>query len=245
MLHDVVVSPPNGQRAENIIIFFHGYGSSGASMAQHVGNLLRDELPQTKIFFPSGPITIGQDREGNTYHSWFPVDDMLDNPDNDTSAQRARMAVPQIQAYIDDVLKREGISEDRVIIAGFSQGASMAFYAGLLRDTEVAGVYSLSGGALDRLTDPVSKPPVALLAGAHENQGYSGHPMARATCDLLRDMNFKTDCIVLENQGHSITPESMRLLGQMTRFLTPDAPRPPQADVQKANKNQQHKPPHL
>ncbi|HEX2753159.1 MAG TPA: hypothetical protein VHP34_08690 [Alphaproteobacteria bacterium] len=242
MLHDVVVNPPSG-RAENIIIFFHGYGSSGASMAQHVGNLLAPHLPDTKIYCPNGLIKIGEDRDGNTYHSWFPVEDMLDNPDNDKSAARVRMAMPDIQAYIDDVLKREGISEDRVIIAGFSQGASTAFYAGLLRDTPVAGVYSLSGGALDRLTDPQSKPPVALLAGAHENQGYSGHPMARATYDLLKDMGFKTDVVVLENQGHSITPESMRLLGQMTRYLTPDTPRPPAGAAIKAQQKQSLKPP--
>ena len=242
MLHDVVVNPPSG-RTENIIIFFHGYGSSGPSMAQHVGNLLAPHLPDTKIFCPNGPITIGKDHDGNTYHSWFPVEDMLDNPDNDTSAARVRMAMPEVQAYIDDVLKREGISEDRVIIAGFSQGASTAFYAGLLRDTPVAGVYSLSGGALDRLTDPQSKPPVALLAGEHENQGYSGHPMARATYDLLKDMGFKTDVVVLPNQGHSITPESMRLLGQMTRYLTPDAPRPPITDAPKTPQKQPPKPP--
>jgi|GEM_PF-1171144 len=226
MLHDVVVNPPSGC-AENIIIFFHGYGSGGAAMAQHVGNLLAPHLPDTKIYCPNGPIKIGEDRDGRTYHSWFPVEDMLDDPDNDKAAARLRMAMPEIQSYIDDVLKREGIGEDRVIIAGFSQGASAAFYAGLLREMPVAGVYSLSGGALDRLTDPQSKPPVALLAGEHENQGYSGHPMARAAYGLLKDMGFKADAVVLENQGHAITPESMRLLGQMTRYLTPDTPRPP------------------
>lgn len=242
MLHDVVVNPPSG-RAENIIIFFHGYGSSGAAMAQHVGGLLAPHLPETKIYCPDGPIKIGEDRAGRTYHSWFPVEDMLDNPDADTAAARMRMAVPQIQAYIDDVLEREGISADRVIIAGFSQGATAAFYAGLLRDTPVAGVYSLSGGALDRLTDPQSRPPVALLAGAQEHQQYSGYPIARATYDLLQDMGFKTDVVVLENQGHAITPESMRLLGQMTRHLTPHTPRPPAAEAQKTQQKQANKPP--
>lgn len=242
MLHDVVVNPPSG-RTENIIIFFHGYGSSGAAMAQHVGNLLAPHLPDTKIFCPDAPIKIGEDRDGNTYHSWFPVEDMLDNPDNDTSAARVRMAMPDIHAYIDDVLKREAISNDRVIIAGFSQGASTAFYAALLRDTPVAGVYSLSGGALDRLTDPQSRPPVALLAGEHENQGYSGHPMARATHDLLKDMGFKTEAVVLPNQGHSISPESMRLLGQMTRYLTPDTPRLPAPQTEKTLQKQSPPPP--
>lgn len=242
MLHDVVVNPPSG-RTENIIIFFHGYGSSGASMAQHVGTLLAPHLPDTKIFCPNAPIKIGEDRDGNTYHSWFPVEDMLDNPDNDTAAARVRSVMPDVQSYIDSVLKRENISEDRVIIAGFSQGASTAFYAGLLRDTPVAGVYSLSGGALDRLTDPQSRPPVALLAGEQENQGYSGHPMARATHDLLKDMGFKTDVVVLPGQGHSITPESMRLLGQMTRYLTPDAPRPPATEAPKTQQKQPPKPP--
>lgn len=243
MLRDTVVNPPSGQRPEQIIIFFHGYGSSGASMANHVGNLLSSELPNTRIYCPDGPTKLGEDKHGNTYHSWFQVDDMLDNPDCDIVAQRARQASPAVQKYIDDVIKREGITEDRVIIAGFSQGGTMAFYAGLLRETEVAGVYSLSGGALDRLGTPTSKPPVALLAGENENQGYSGHPMAKAAHAQLDQQGFRTDCIVLPNQGHSITPESMRLLGQLTRFLTPDTPRPPVSAPVQNKQNQRIKPP--
>jgi phospholipase/carboxylesterase len=236
MLSDVVVDPPNGQRPEQVIIFFHGYGSSGASMAQHVGNLLAPHLQSAKLYCPDGPILLGTDSEGRSYHSWFDVSDVLDNPDCDVVAPRARSAALAAQQYIDDVIRREGISEDRVIIAGFSQGGTMAFYSGLLRTTEVGGVYCLSGGALDRLTDPVSKPPVGLLAGGQEHQDYSGYPMAERTRAQLDAQGFRVDCAVLGGQGHDISPESVKLLAQLTHFLTPKEPRPP-VQPEKENKN--------
>lgn len=242
MFSDVVVDPPNGQRPEQVIIFFHGYGSSGASMAQHVGNLLAPYLQSAKLYCPDGPILLGTDSEGRSYHSWFDVSDVLDNPDCDVVAPRARSAALAAQEYIDDVIRREGISEDRVIIAGFSQGGTMAFYSGLLRATEVGGVYCLSGGALDRLADPVSRPPVGLLAGEHEHQGYSGYPMAEKTRAQLDAQGFRVDCAVLRGQGHDISPESVKLLAQLTHFLTPKEPRP-SAHPERDNKNKHLRPP--
>lgn len=242
MYSETVVEPPSGQRPEQVIIFFHGYGSSGASMARHVGGLLAPHLQTAKLYCPDGPELLGTDQDGNRYHSWFDVSDVLDNPDSDTVAPRARQAALAAQSYIDDVIRREGISEDRVIIAGFSQGGTMAFYSGLLRASEVAGVYCLSGGALDRLTDPVSKPPVGLLAGEREHQDYSGYPMAEKTRAQLDAQGFRVDCAVLGGQGHDISPESVKLLAQLTHFLTPKEPRPP-AQPEKENKNKGLKPP--
>ncbi|HCS23333.1 MAG TPA: hypothetical protein PLW48_04675 [Alphaproteobacteria bacterium] len=243
MYSESISDPPNGQRAEQVIIFFHGYGSSGESMAQHVGGLLAPHLQTARLYCPDGPIVLGTDSEGKTYHSWFDVSDVLDNPDCDKVAPRAHQAALDAQKYIDDVVRREGISEDRLIIAGFSQGGTMAFYSGLLRTSEVAGVYSLSGGALDRLTQPVSKPPVGLLAGERENQDYSGFPMAQKTRAQLDAQGFRVDCAVLGGQGHEITPEAVKLLAQLTHFLTPKEPRP--SAPENGNKNKGFRPPTL
>lgn len=242
MYSERIVDPPNGQLPQQVIIFFHGYGSSGESMAQHVGGLLAPHLQTARIYCPNGSILLGQDQDGNRYHSWFDVSDVLDNPDCDVVAPRAHQEALDAQKYIDDVLRREGISEDRLIIAGFSQGGTMAFYSALLRTSEVAGVYCLSGGALDRLTQPVSKPPVGLLAGEREHQDYSGYPMAQKTRAQLDAQGFRVDCAVLPGQGHDISPEAVKLLAHLTHFLTPKEPRGAPS-LEKANKNSGLKPP--
>jgi phospholipase/carboxylesterase len=223
MLKDFSVGPENGGKPEYLVIFFHGYGSNGGLMAQHVGNLLGPLLPEAKIRCPDAPIII-HDKDGLTLRSWFEIRDLTDGdrvPDDYSEvARRATAAAQEMNDYVDKVIAEEGISRDRVIIAGFSQGGTMAFYTGLLRGEQVGGVYALSGGALDLLGNPASMPPVGLVAGALELQDYSGAPQAQKTQAMLDRAGFFTDCAIIAGQKHDISPKSMELLAVFTRAAT-------------------------
>jgi predicted esterase len=223
MLSDHSVDPKSGEKPEYLVIFFHGYGSNGELMAQHVGNLLGPLLPEARIRCPDGPIDIYKGEDGTVLKSWFELRDLIDGdkaPDTAEVAKRATVAAKETNDYINEVLAEEGIPDNRVIIAGFSQGGTMAFYTALLRDKEVAGVYSLSGGALDQLQNPVSKPPVGLVAGGNEEQDYSGKPHALKTHKVLDAAGFRTDCVIIDGQGHDISWKSMELLSVFARAVT-------------------------
>lgn len=226
MLTDHSVDPQNGKPPEYLVIFFHGYGSNGELMAQHVGKLLGPLLPEAKIRCPDGPIEFYTMPDGKPGCSWFELRDLFDGdnlPDNRAEiGRRARAAAGDMNDYIDKVLAEEGIAPDRVIIAGFSQGGTMAYYTALLRDAPVAGVYALSGGALDQLGEPVSKPPVGLVAGAQEAQDYSGAPHQRKMQAELDTAGFNVDCVIIPDQGHDISWKSMELLSVFTRAVTSD-----------------------
>lgn len=226
MLKDYSVDAKSGEKPEYLVIFFHGYGSGGQQMADYVGGLLGEKLPEAKLRFPEGPIELHRDDEGHSYHSWFDIQDMVGDgkrPDPDKIGPRAAQAAEDINAYIDKVIAEEGVSPDKVILAGFSQGATMAYYAGLLRDDPVAGVYSLSGGALDRLADPKSKPPVGLVAGGEEHSDYSGNIHAQKVVKELDEAGFLTQCVLVPGKKHEISPESMDLLAAFTRIVTKPA----------------------
>lgn len=217
----------NGKKPEYLVIYFHGLGSNGDLMERYVGDLLGPMLPEAKMRFPDAPIVIGTDDRGMQYRSWFDVDEWVKRdvaPDQKEVAIRATAAAKEMNEYIDRVIKEEGISRERVIIAGFSQGGTMAFYTGLLRDTPVAGVYALSGGAMDKLENPVSKPPVGLVVGADETGGdYSGPPQTLSARKKLDDMGFFVDSFVVPNQRHETSPKAMELLSVFTRTVTSDA----------------------
>jgi phospholipase/carboxylesterase len=226
MLTDHSVDPKNGKPPEYLVIFFHGYGSNGALMAEHVGGLLGPFLPEAKIRCPDGPIEFYKMPDGKSGCSWFELRDLFDGDnlpeDRREIARRATTAAKEMNDYIDRVVAEEGLPEDRVIIAGFSQGGTMAFYTGLLRDSKVAGVYALSGGALDLLENPASRPPVGLVAGEREQQDYSGAPHALKVRDALDKAGFNVDCVIIPDQGHNISWKSMELLSVFTRAVTSD-----------------------
>jgi predicted esterase len=231
MLTDHSVEPQNGKPPEFLVIFFHGYGSNGELMAHHVGGLLGPLLPEAKIRCPDGPIEFYKMPDGKSGCSWFEIRDLTDGnrvpDDRGEVAKRAAAAAQEMNDYIDRAIAEDGIPENRVIIAGFSQGGTMAFYTALLRDSKVAGVYSLSGGALDQLGQPVSMPPVGLVAGEREQQDYSGAPHALKVRKALDAAGFNVDCVIIPDQGHDISWKSMELLSVFTRAVARGVPPEP------------------
>ncbi len=223
MINDYTRPPDSGEKADVIVIFFHGYGSSADLMRQYVGDMLGPMLPNAQLRFPDGPIQMGWNN-----HSWFDVQDVLSNPDHHankaTVAPRAAEAAKAMNDYVSRVMAEEGVSEKQIVLAGFSQGGTMAYYTGLLRDEAVGGVYALSGGALENLQQPKSKPAVELVAGGLEQQDYSGAPQADKAAQLLQAMGFAADSYIIEGQEHKITPKAMDLLAAFTKAATKQKP---------------------
>lgn len=228
MINDYIREPHSGKKPEYVVVYFHGYSSSGSLMEQYAGDLLGPLLPEARLRFADAPVQMGWDN-----HSWFELRDIVnqdlrDDVLHDIVSERAAKTAKEVNEYIDRVMKEEGFSEDRIILAGFSQGGTMAFYTGMMRDKPVAGVFSLSGGALDHVPDIRSKPPVMLAAGAQEQQDYSGEPHAKKTCAFLKAQKISAECRILPDQEHKITLKSMELLRDFARKMVSKSPAPQQ-----------------
>lgn len=223
MIRDHSIGPSTGRKAECLVIFFHGYGSSGELMADYAGRQLAQMLPEAKLRFADGPIPVGRDQGGHELHSWFDVQDILDRPTGDAVAPRAKNAIRDINDYIDAVAREEGLSPDRIVLAGFSQGATMAFYAGSARDRAVAGIFSVSGGALDRIDPPKTTPPLVLVAGELEHSAYSGNIHAAHARGELEKKGFKPDFALIPGKYHDLSRESLELLARFVRGVASPA----------------------
>lgn len=223
-IHDKIIdrSTTNGG---GTLIFFHGYGANGQEMADYVGANIQGQLPNVKLRFPDGllptPFNPAQ-------RSWFHIQDMLDDKehrgipfDGNIAAPRALAVMPDIHAYIDRVLEEDKIEPSRLIIAGFSQGAQIAFYSGLQRTEEVGGVLSISGPAIDQVQSIGSNPPIMLLAGADEHSHFSGRQCAEKTHGLLLENGFTSELYLTPNNGHNICQNSLRAL---TAFVKRNLP---------------------
>jgi len=249
MLKDCSIPPKNGGAPKYVVIFLHGLGSNGQLMKDHAGGMLSLMIPDAKIYFPDGPDAVNADPGAQPYRSWFevvhkPQGHSLTEEDSKAISGHALKAVPQMNAYIDQVLKQEGITEDRLILAGFSQGASMAYYAALNRDKPVAAVYSLSGGALHWIVDQAkSKPPVLLSAGGNEHSDYSGNRHATRVHPILEKAGFETECILIPGKEHEISHESMELLARLAHIVMNRTPKPVANTNEPQAPKQAHRPP--
>jgi phospholipase/carboxylesterase len=223
MLDAIIKDPENGAAVTNHVIFLHGYGSGGKQMSEHVGNTLGPLLPHTKFHFLNAPDHLGDDDQGYSYYSWFPIDGIESEPDENKqqliASQFAQQRAYLINDYIDHLIHSENTGDQSIVLLGFSQGASMAYYAGLMRDKAIAGVFSLSGGALKNLDHIQSKPSVFLSAGDQEHQPYSGVPQQIDTYKKLKNIGFDVTAYILPNQGHDISLKARHLMASFTKTV--------------------------
>ena len=134
-----IETTPNPQAA---VIWLHGLGADGNDFASIVPQLdLIGCLPIRFIFpsAPSMPVTING---GYVMPAWYDIAAPdLTNRQDVNGIQKSALA---IAALIEQEMNR-GISSNKIVLEGFSQGCAMALYTGLNFPHPLAGIMALSG----------------------------------------------------------------------------------------------------
>lgn len=165
--HITVETGPNPTAA---VIWLHGLGADGHDFEPIVPQLgLPDNLAVRFVFphAPSIPVTMNG---GYIMPAWYDIKqtDLGIEHDRDgimASARDIQMLIEQQQLH--------GIQADRIILAGFSQGAAMSLQVGLRHSDQLAGIMALSGYLLlpdemDQLTEAGLNTPIFMAHGIHD-----------------------------------------------------------------------------
>jgi len=186
------------------VIWLHGLGADGHDFESIVPQLgLPTELAVRFVFphAPSIPVSLNS---GYIMPAWYDI------KQNDLGIEHDRGGILQSAASIQMLIEQEqmrGIPTQRIILAGFSQGAAMALHIGLRQADKLAGIMALSGYLLlptetDAWHDNAKETPIFMAHGVHdpvvtytlgessyrklENQGYTvqwhSYPMEHSVC---------------------------------------------------------------
>ena len=138
---DIVLLPKDCEY-EYVLIWLHGFGSSPKEYLDDfygAGNI--DKVPdKTKIILPCAP-NISIERLNNEKHnSWYGYPKEGGHNMDDVSKNGKSI----IKIINEEANKLKG-RYNRIIVGGFSQGASMAFYIGLTYMNLIGGIVVCSG----------------------------------------------------------------------------------------------------
>ena len=214
-IHSASSLPPaSGRAPRQIVLLLHGYGSNGAdliSLAPH----WRHALPDALFLAPNAPERCPG--MASAYQWWD-----LSTYTPAALAAGAVRAAPALHAYIDAQLEEHKLGEDRLAIAGFSQGTMLALHVGPRRERRIAGILGYSGAltgatALDH--DPITRPPVLLVHGSADAVvPVSATHQAKAT---LQRHGFEVETHISPGLGHNVDQTGLRLGADfLTRVLT-------------------------
>ena len=211
-----LVLPASGAAPKAMVIFLHGYGSNGEDLIS-LAPYWQSALPQVAFIAPNAPQPCPGSPSG---YQWWGLASFT--PESRIAG--VRQAAPVLDAFIDDMLARYGLTEDRLALVGFSQGTMMALQVGLRRKRQLAGIVGYSGmlaAAPDPATETFTKPPVLLVHGdADPVIPATALPQAQAA---LQAVGVEVATHVSRGLGHSIDQAGLQLGGEFLQRVLPTA----------------------
>jgi phospholipase/carboxylesterase len=123
------------------VIWLHGLGADAHDFEPVVPILNLGPDRPMRFIFPNAPVQPVTINGGMSMRSWYDILGLEAGSREDVAGVRA-IAGP-IAALLDREQQR-GLSADRILLAGFSQGGAMALYTGLRYPSPLAGILALS-----------------------------------------------------------------------------------------------------
>lgn len=139
-LLDCVIVPAK-ENHKATVIWLHGLGADGHDFEAIVPQLQLPEELGIKFVFPHAPImpvTINND---------YPMRAWYDIRNADLSQREDEAGVRQSANFIEELIDAEisdGIANDKIILAGFSQGGAVTLHLATRLDKRLAGIIALS-----------------------------------------------------------------------------------------------------
>lgn len=192
-------------KATSLMVFLHGYGADGDDL-MGLASQMADYFPDTVFIAPDAPQTCAGNAAG---FQWFSVP-QVDGASEEDAVEGMMQSAKDLDAYLDQVMADEGVSPDKCVLFGFSQGTMMALQVAPRRAAPLAAVAGFSGSLMlpDALRDEVvSRPPVMLL---HGDKDEVVPPEALSKAEFALDtLGFEVYAFVMENAGHGIASDGL------------------------------------
>jgi len=146
------------------IIWLHGLGADGHDFEPVVDQLEVENLPPLRFIFPHAPLRAVTINGGMRMRAWYDITSIdFDQRREDEAGVRASSS--QLTALMARENAR-GVDDERIVLAGFSQGGAIALHCGLRHPRRLAGILALS-----------TYLPLAATLGAEADGANHGTPI--------------------------------------------------------------------
>jgi phospholipase/carboxylesterase len=204
------LAPLSGGKAAYLVVLLHGVAANGNDLIS-LARAWRTILPKAEFVAPNAPFPCDYAPEAR---QWFSLADRA--PEKLLAGLREAGAI--LDRFFDELLASRQLDDARLALAGFSQGAATALYAGLRRQTQIAGIVAFSGalpGGEGLRSDIRSEPPVLLVHG-EADEVVLFRSMANAKA-VLEAASVPVTAVARPGLGHAIDDAGIALAGEFLR----------------------------
>ena len=204
---------PAAGEGTSLVVLVHGYGADGGDLLG-LADPLMPHMPGTVFLAPDAPESCIANPAG---YQWFPIP-WLDGSDPEAAETGMAAAAADLNAFLDAAMTAEGVTPDRVILLGFSQGTMMSLQIAPRRAQALAGVVGFSGRLLmpEALEDEVISCPPVLLIHGDRDEVVPPESLPEAA-QALQAAGFNVYAHVSKDMAHGIAPDGLNLAAAFMR----------------------------
>ncbi len=209
-----------GPKPAASVIWMHGLGADGNDFVPIVHELDLDGAPDIRFIFPHAPMQPVSINNGYVMRAWY---DVKWGDLEGKSKQADEKGVRASQAAITQLIEREvsrGITADRIVLAGFSQGGAVALQTGLRHPRKLGGIMALSTylPLAENLADEASaenrKTPIFMAHGTQD--AVIPFEMSTRSRDVLLQHGYDVEWHEYP-MAHSVCLEEIADIGKWLR----------------------------
>ena len=200
-LDSTIIKPEEGVRIKNGIILLHGYGGDGNDISTLSINWKR-HLPNTVFICPNGHETCSINPSG---FQWFD----LTKDDSKYILEQSIKAEKKLNKFIEEVKNEFNLTNNKIVLSGFSQGCMMSINLGLTSEEEYNCVVGFSGKIINQ-EDLKFRKKVStktLLIHGDLDQVVQPNFMLEAKDFFIRN-NVEIETHLIKNCDHNIPIEA-------------------------------------
>lgn len=139
ILDPIIVEPK--VKADACVIWMHGLGANGNDFESIVDYLGLPNNHGIRFIFPNAPTRAVTLNAGIEMPAWYDIYSL------DKQEKEDEKGISESSNLINDLIQdqiNKGISSNKIILAGYSQGGALALYTGLRLDKKLGGIIALS-----------------------------------------------------------------------------------------------------
>ncbi|WP_079434002.1 alpha/beta hydrolase [Zoogloea sp. LCSB751] len=193
------------------VIWLHGLGADGHDFEPVVEAFDIERLPPLRFVFPHAPLRAVTINGGYVMRAWYDI------VSSDFSERREDPAgVLESAGQVAALIAREnarGIPDERIVLAGFSQGGAIALHAGLRHPRRLAGILALStyvplADTLEAEASPANRDVPIFMAHGHDDPVIP-YAFGKRSGDLLASAGYPLQWHGYEME-HSLNLDEVR-----------------------------------